>query len=132
MKTFLRRKAPSLGIDITSLMDIVFQLLLFFILTSAMLQPSLPLELPGSSQEQSGTEADLVISVDAAGQVYFNDVPTDREALEPALRGFVSENPDGAVILRGDKQAGYGDFFTVLDIARNVGVRTLHLAYEER
>jgi biopolymer transport protein ExbD len=131
MKPFLRRKPQSSGIDITPLMDIVFQLLLFFILTSAMLQPSLPLDLPGSPQKNEGTEADLVISIDAEGRIFLNDAPAPLEAVEPAIAALIREKPDAAVILRGDKLVQYGSFFEVLDTIRNGGIKTLSLAYEE-
>jgi biopolymer transport protein ExbD len=132
MKPFLRRKPQGSGIDITPLIDIVFQLLLFFILTSAMLQPSLPLDLPGSSQKNEGTEADMVISIDAGGRIFLNDVPASIEMVEPAIAALIRKKPDAAVILRGDRQVQYGSFFEVLDMIRNAGVKTLSLAYEEQ
>jgi biopolymer transport protein ExbD len=132
MKPFLRRKPQSSSIDITPLIDIVFQLLLFFILTSAMLQPSLPLDLPGSPQKNEGTEADLVISIDAEGGIFLNDAPASLAMVEPAVFALVREKPDAAVILRGDKQVQYGSFFEVLDTIRNAGIKTLSLAYEEQ
>jgi biopolymer transport protein ExbD len=131
MKPFLRRKPQSSSIDITPLMDIVFQLLLFFILTSAMLQPSLPLDLPGSPQKNEGTEADLVISIDAGGRIFLNDIPAPLEEVESAITALAREKPGAAVILRGDKLVQYGSFFEVLDTIRNGGITTLSLAYEE-
>jgi biopolymer transport protein ExbD len=113
-------------------MDIVFQLLLFFILTSAMLQPSLPLDLPESPQKNEGTEADMVISIDAGGQIFINDVPVSLEAVEPAIAALIRGKPDAAVILRGDKLVQYGSFFEVLDAIRGADVKTLSLAYEEQ
>jgi biopolymer transport protein ExbD len=113
-------------------MDIVFQLLLFFILTSAMLQPSLPLDLPGSSGENEGAEADLVISINAEGSIFLNDVPASLETAESAVLALIRGKPDAAVILRGDRQVPYGAFFQVLDMIRNGGVKTLSLAYEEQ
>jgi biopolymer transport protein ExbD len=132
MKPFLRRKPQSAGLDITPLMDIVFQLLLFFILTSAMLQPSLPLDLPGSPQKNEGTEADMVISIDAEGGIFLNDAPVSLDTLEPAIALLIREKPDAAVILRGDKLVRYGSFFEVLDVVRGADLKTLSLAYEEQ
>jgi biopolymer transport protein ExbD len=114
-------------------MDIVFQLLLFFILTSAFLQPGLPLELPGSDREHEQSEADMVLSVDGSGQVFVNEdlVPTPIETIEPALRSLALEKPGAVVILRGDRQVRYGSFFEILDTIRNAGIETVNLAYEE-
>jgi biopolymer transport protein ExbD len=112
-------------------MDIVFQLLLFFVLTSALLQPSLPLELPDSGRDHGRTEADMVVSVDGEGEVFLNDRPVSPEAVEAALRVLAAEKPDAAVILRGDRLVPYGRFFSVLDIIRSTGIRTVNLAYEQ-
>jgi biopolymer transport protein ExbD len=132
MKPFLHRKPQNSSIDITPLIDIVFQLLLFFILTSAMLQPSLPLDLPGSPRKNEGTEADMVISIDAGGRIFLNDAPASLETVDAAIAALIREKPGAAVILRGDRQVQYGIFFEALDIIRNAGIKTLSLAYEEQ
>jgi biopolymer transport protein ExbD len=111
-------------------MDIVFQLLLFFILTSAFLEPGLPLELPHSPQENERTETDMVISIDAEGRIFLNDVPASPETVEAAVSALAREKPGAAVILRGDKKVRYGVFFEVLDSIRNAGIQTISLAYE--
>jgi biopolymer transport protein ExbD len=131
MKPFLRRSAQIPGIDITPLMDIVFQLLIFFVMTSALLQSALPLELPGSPADHDPVEAELIISVDREGAVFLNDSPASLEAVEEVLRSLAAEKPQAPVLLRGDKQLDYGRFFTVLDRVRGTGILTINLAYEE-
>jgi biopolymer transport protein ExbD len=134
MKPFLCRKPQSLGIDITPLMDIVFQLLLFFILTSAFIQPALSLDLPGSGREHEKPEADLLISLDREGRLFLNhhDTPLDPEELEEILRNFAAEKPEASLVIRGDRKVPYGSFFEVIDTARSAGVKTVSLAYEEQ
>jgi biopolymer transport protein ExbD len=118
--------------DITPLIDVVFQLLLFFILTSAMMQPSLPLDLPGSERKHEQIDADMVISVERDGRIFLNDDPVSLEDLEPAFLALKAGKPDPMVTLRGDRQVRYGSFFEVLDLARKTGIKTLYLAYEEQ
>jgi biopolymer transport protein ExbD len=113
-------------------MDIVFQLLLFFILTSAFLEPGLPLELPDSSRENERTEADMVISIDEEGRIFINEIPASLESVETSVSALAREKPDAGVILRGDKRVRYGGFFEVLDIIRNAGITTISLAYENQ
>ncbi|MDR1468408.1 MAG: biopolymer transporter ExbD [Spirochaetaceae bacterium] len=131
MKSFTRKAAQSVGVDITPLLDVVFQLLLFFILTSALVQPSIELDLPESGEESEAIEAELVISADSEGRVFFNDQSIAREEIEDALRSFAEQKSGGEVILRVDSAASYGDFFFILDASRNAGMKNLHLAYEE-
>jgi biopolymer transport protein ExbD len=113
-------------------MDIVFQLLLFFVLTSAFLEPGLSLELPDSQTENERTEPDMVVSIDAGGKIFINDVPASLEAVETAASALVREKPGAEVILRGDERVRYGGFFEVLDVIRNAGITTISLAYENQ
>jgi biopolymer transport protein ExbD len=130
MRTFLRRKEAEYSIDITPLMDIVFQLLLFFVLTSAFLQPGLELELPGSRQERDGSEADVVVSVNEGGRVFMNGAELGLEDLEQKLSSLALEKPALSVVLQGDRRTAYGDFFPVLDTVKNAGIKTVSLAHE--
>ena len=132
MKPFPRRKTPGAGLDITPLMDIVFQLLLFFVLRSAFLEPGLPLELPDSPRENERTEPAMIVSIDADGGIFINDVPASLEAVEAAVFALAREKPGAGIILRGDKRVRYGGFFEVLDIIRNAGITKLSLAYENQ
>jgi biopolymer transport protein ExbD len=131
MKPFARKKTEAAGVDITPLLDVVFQLLLFFILTSALIQPGIELELPDSKQNSDTLEADLVISVDREGRVFLNDRVASLEEIESSLRSFAEQNSNGNVMLRVDSAASYGKFFSILDASRDAGIKNLHLAYEE-
>ncbi|MDR1507725.1 MAG: biopolymer transporter ExbD [Treponema sp.] len=132
MRSFSRKTAQTAGVDITPLLDVVFQLLLFFILTSALVQPGIELDLPESNQSNEIIEADLVISADKDGRVFFNDRMVRHEEIEPSLRFFIAQNNNGTVILRADSALPYGSFFSILDASRNAGIKNLHLAHEEK
>jgi biopolymer transport protein ExbD len=132
MKSFARKKTEAGGVDITPLLDVVFQLLLFFILTSALVQPGVELDLPESDQSNKALEADLIISVDKEGRVFFNDMMVNLEEIESSLRFFTTQNNDGTIILRVDNALPYGKFFSILDASRKAGIENLHLAYEEK
>jgi biopolymer transport protein ExbD len=132
MKSFSRKTTQTAGVDITPLLDVVFQLLLFFILTSAMIQPSIELDLPESGKSSEALEADLVISVGKEGRVFFNDRLIGLEDIEAALRSFAAQNSNGNIILQVDSAVSYGNFFSILDASRNVGIENLRLAYEEK
>jgi biopolymer transport protein ExbD len=114
MKSFARKTAQTSGVDITPLLDVVFQLLLFFILTSALVQPSIELDLPVSNQSSEALEADLVIAVDSEGRIFFNNRTVNLEEIESILRFFATQNSNGNAILQVDSAASYGNFFLSL------------------
>ena len=130
MKPFLRRKALSPSIDITPLIDVVFQLLLFFILTSAIVQPNIQLDLPESARELNRTEVDIVVSVTNDGSIYLNNALIKIEEFQSLLNNVLAENPDAKVILRGDKETRYGNLFSVLDLIESSNAKDFSLAYE--
>jgi biopolymer transport protein ExbD len=132
MKPFAKKSMQASGVDITPLLDIVFQLLLFFILTSALIQPNIELDLPESSQNNEIVEADLVISANREGHIFFNNKKVSLEEVEPLLRSFAGQNSDGVIVLRVDSALPYGNFFSILDASRNAGIENLHLAHEEK
>jgi biopolymer transport protein ExbD len=132
MRPFLKPQTASSAVDVTPLLDIVFQLLLFFILTSAFIQPALSLDLPGSGREHEKVEADLLISIDPEGRFFLNhsDKPLGLDELEEALRIFSREKPEASLVIRGDRQVSYGAFFELIDTARSAGIKTVSLAHE--
>jgi biopolymer transport protein ExbD len=132
MKPLAKKTTQTAAVDITPLLDVVFQLLLFFILTSALVQPGIELDLPESNQNGEIIEADLVISAGKDGSVFFNDKIVRQDEIEPSLRFFAAQNADGTVILRVDSAVSYGVFFSILEASRNAGIKYLHLAYEEK
>jgi biopolymer transport protein ExbD len=132
MKSFTQTTvAAQAGIDITPLIDIVFQLLLFFILTSAMLQPALNIDLPDAKSENPAPNADMIISVDGNDSVFINDRAAAMDEVVLLLQSLAAKNPAAVVILNGDRAMRYGKFFEILDIARDAGIRNLNLAYDE-
>jgi biopolymer transport protein ExbD len=111
MKSFARKTTQAVGVDITPLLDVVFQLLLFFILTSALVQPGIELGLPESEQSSETLEADLIISADREGCVFFNERMVKPEEIESEFREFAARHSRGTVILRVDSAVPYGGFF---------------------
>jgi biopolymer transport protein ExbD len=131
MKSFSRKITQAAGVDITPMLDVIFQLLLFFILTSALVQPTIELDLPESSRSSEYLEADLVISADKEGRIYFNDRNVALEEVEPALRDFAARSSGGEVIFWADGALPYKSFFSILEASGSAGIENFHLAYEE-
>lgn len=126
----LSRRAGTV-LDITALVDVVFQLLIFFLLTSSyvsqqqaaqsMDSPKVPVELPESSLPSEPTKFDdLTIAVDAQGDIYLGreDERVSLEALADRLAKVASDNPNTVILIRGDQNVPYGRIAQVMAIAR--------------
>lgn len=113
--------------EITSLIDIVFILLIFFLLTAVYRPTGLDLDLPSAQSAHEQKDNPTVISVTAQNEVYLNDRLVSLEILEEKLKALPAKSP---MTLRGDKETDYGIFIQVLDKVRKHGEHPLNLAAE--
>ena len=107
------------GIDLTPLIDVVFMLLLFFILAATFSPPVLQVALPtaGTATEVPDDPARLALAIDAEGILHHGGAPIGIEAVP----GLLSSHPDGAVELRVDRAAPFDAFVGVMDQLRAHG-----------
>ena len=107
------------GIDLTPLIDVVFMLLLFFILAATFSQPVLQVALPAASTATAAADdpARLVLAIDAEGVLHHGGAPIGSEAVP----GLLTRHPDGAVELRVDRAAPFDAFIGVMDRLRAQG-----------
>lgn len=127
---FVRPKRTSLSLDMAPLIDVVFQLLIFFMLSSSFLTPMLRLTLPKASTRDEQQAQRLVVSVDKTGQVFVNTQPVSLEMLQDELKRRLGSDPSRTVHLRGDEEMSYKLFVRVMDIARQAGARQINILHQ--
>ena len=125
-----RRRRRPLAIDMSPLIDCVFQLLIFFMLSSTFLTPAMKLTLPTAAATEAATDQLLIVTLDADGEIYVNTEPATRDELLPKLRSLLAEAPDRVVTIRGDEQMAYDHFVFALDMARRAGARHINIAHQ--
>lgn len=131
------RRRPPPELDLTPLIDAVFLLLVFFLVTATtaqnQAQSSVPVDLPeGATGEGVGAdqritvhlEEDGTVTVETAGAEPF--VASDIAALRAHLTSARASEPNAPVYLRGDREVPYGRVMEVLDAARSVGFRQVY------
>lgn len=126
----VRRRPPR--IDISPLIDVVFQLLLFYAVTTQFVADErMLLELPEARTADQTTTQTVEVSevvVTARGEILLGDRAVSLHELEESLRRSLATDPDRALTIRGDRGADYGAVIQVLDVAREVGARGINLA----
>jgi len=112
-------EALDAGIDLTPLIDVVFMLLIFFIMATTFSKPILDLVLPAaqSAEPQSGGKRELVIAINSEGQVFHDGtmIPSTD------LADLFERHQDLAVNLQVDEGAPFKAFIAVLDQAKMKG-----------
>jgi len=118
-------------INITSLIDVLFILLIFFLVTSTFLeQPGMKLELPKAKSANVEKVENMVVYIDADHQIFLNDKPVAIDRLEEQLKELITENEDPTLVLRADKSVPHGLVVTAMDLAKQVGFKRLVVATE--
>lgn len=104
------------GIDLTPLIDVVFMLLIFFIMTTTFSKPVLDIILPVSESAAERTEKapELLISITAAGKIYHQDA----ELAPEDLAGLLDSRSEALLNLYVDEKAPFDAFVSVMDVAR--------------
>lgn len=129
-------KEESVEVNLTALIDVVFLLLIFFMVTTtfdhhARLKVSLPEASTKTTQQE---EEPLVLSIDAKGNYFINDrqvLNNSLDTLKQALRKSMGENKDVALVLRADAMTTHQAVVRAMDAASQLGLTRLSIATVE-
>ena len=116
-------------INITSLIDVIFMLLLFFVISTTFLdQQSMKLELPASQSADSKETQAYTLFIGEDGALRLNDVQVSFDNLSATLKESLPKMTDGALSLFADKRVTHGQVVKAMDAARQAGVKKLMIA----
>lgn len=122
-KTKQKRKVM---INITSLIDVTFLLLIFFMVSSTFLeQPGIKLELPHAQSAVVIEQKDLTLFVDKEGKMFLNREEVFTENLGEKIKAALPNMQDGALILKADQDVTHGIVVRIMDIVKQSGVKKL-------
>lgn len=110
-------------INIIPLMDLVFNLLIVFMLATPLLEQSINLKLPTTSSATSvDPKQTATVNIDNTGKLTMNKTTLSLSDIEQWARNETRTNPDQAVLVRGDERVPYGKFVEVVDRLKSAGV----------
>jgi biopolymer transport protein ExbD len=111
-------------INIASLVDVLFLLLIFFMVTSAFVeQPNIKLELPTTRHSEISRVERTVLTLSRDGQLFLKEKPVDKQNLEKELRRLMLDTGDDVLVLKADKMVPYGDVVDIMDYAKGAGFK---------
>ena len=103
-----------------SMSDLVFLLLIFFMLTSTLVAPNaIKLLLPSSNSKTMATQ-NVTVYINKARNIYVEDRKVEASNLENVLFGLIKNNSEASVVLRADKTAPVQDIVVVIDAVNNI------------
>ena len=107
-------------IDMAPLIDVVFLLLIFFMLTFAIQGQGLAISLP-EGEEIEKVEKDIIVKIDRNNKLYLNDRQIEIDSLGVALGENLLRRSDKLVVIDSAPKVKYGLFARVLDVSREAG-----------
>lgn len=126
-----RRSHLKANVDLIPMIDIVFQLILFFLVsTTFAILPGIKVNLPESSTAKGESKAGITITAKASGIMYFNDRQVTFETLDECLEKFDTEEKPRSeypVTLEADSEVTNGTIVTVFDVLRKNGFSAVNL-----
>jgi biopolymer transport protein ExbD len=117
---------PMSEINTTPLVDVMLVLLIIFMITAPLLTHSVKIDLPTASNEPTQAQPDAItVSLDASGQLFWNQEPIDEAALEQRLSSAATQTPQPEMHLRADRNTRYEAIARLMAHARQAGIEKL-------
>ncbi|MCP5052099.1 MAG: biopolymer transporter ExbD [bacterium] len=123
---FQTKKKRKVMINITSLIDVLFLLLIFLMISSTFLeQPGIKLELPEAKSAVKVEQKEFALFVNKDGKVFLNEKEIATDALEEKLKDALPKMKGGALIMKADREVSHGIVVKVMDIIKKSGIKKL-------
>ncbi len=117
------------AIDITPMIDIVFIMLIFFVVTASFIKEAgVDVNRPDAVTAERKERASILIAIDETDQVWVDKRPVDVRAVRANIERLRAENPEGGVVIQADVQSKNGTLVKVMDAAKLAGVENVSLA----
>lgn len=125
------RAGLNADINVTSLVDVAFLLLIIFMITAPMMQGGVEVRLPRAEARPLPSAQSLVVSIDRTGRIFIDQSPFRWADFQATFRGVVARRRPTAIYVRADRAAPYGDVARVLAVIRLSGVENVGLVTEQ-
>ncbi|MDF1588504.1 MAG: biopolymer transporter ExbD [Gammaproteobacteria bacterium] len=127
-----RRQSGAIAeVNMTPLIDMVFILLIFFIVTTSFVKETgVDISRPSAKTAVQKELANILIAIKPNGEVWMDGRQIEQRAVRANVERMHAENPEGSVIILADKEAKTGLLIEVMDQARLAGVANVSIAAE--
>lgn len=122
-----------IGIDLTPMLDIVFIMLIFFVVTASTgKETGIDIQRPQARTAVTKETAHLRVMITEYDEIWVDKKRMDARALKPALERMHMENPQSALIIHADKKSTNNRLVQVMDAAREAGITAISIAAVEQ
>lgn len=118
-------------INITPLIDIVFIMLIFFIVTATFVKETgIDVNKPDAPTAVVKENANILVAIDPNNDIWIDGRRVDIRSVRPNIERLHAENPQGSVVIQADKESKTDTLISVMDASRQAGVYNVSIAAE--
>lgn len=134
LRVFATASPPPQGaIDYTPLLDVVFILLIFFIVTASFVADSgIEVERPRAATAEAGRSAQLLVAISAGNRIWIAGQEVDVRRLRPRIEALRAEHPHAALLVQADARSSASALVRVLEAARAAGIADAALSVQRK
>ena len=126
-----RNKREESTLDLTPMLDIVFIMLIFFIVTTSFIKESgIEVNRPNAETAERDQKGDILVAISENNEIFIDRRKVDLRAIRPNIIRLKAENPEGSVIIQADKASQTGLLVEAMDQIRLAGVQEISIAAE--
>jgi biopolymer transport protein ExbD len=119
-------------INITPMLDVVFIMLIFFIVTASFIKESgIEVDRPSAATAVVKEKGNILVAITAGGEIWIDRRQVDPRAVRANIERLHAENPQGSVVIQADKNSTTEMLISVMDSARLAGVYNVSIAAQE-
>ena len=132
MRTRTRKtEAEGQAIDLTPMLDVVFIMLIFFIVTASFIKtPGIEVRRVEAETADSYKKASILVAVNDQSEVWIDKKRVEKSALKLVLTRLFSENPKGGMVIQADNESNIEMVAEISDIARQIGISPVAVSVE--
>jgi biopolymer transport protein ExbD len=126
----VRKESQGVELNMSPLIDMVFILLIFFLVTTSFVKEAGGPEIkrPFAATAEDKDKTNMIVSVTADGQIYIENQVVDIRSVRSHMERFYHENPQGSVVITADANAKFDVPIEVLDRIREAGIANVSVA----
>ncbi len=125
------RRAEQSEVNLTPMLDVVFIMLIFFIVTASFVKEAgIEITRPPAATAVRQERGNIMVAITANDQIWIDRRPVDPRFVRANIERLHAENPQGSVVIQADKDSKNGLLVQVMDAARLAGIKSVSLAAE--
>jgi biopolymer transport protein ExbD len=132
LANILQEQEEAEEINMTPMLDVVFILLIFFIVTASFVKEAgIEVNRPEAATAVKKERANILVAISDKGEIWINKRRVDVRAVQANIERLKAENPQGTVVIQADKKSTTETLIKVMDSARAAGVFDVSIAAQE-